>query len=128
MGIFKKGSKSYSVFGLKCPRCHEGKLFETGTFEFSKPFEMPKHCSVCKQDFEPEPGFYYGAMFISYIFMGWFCIGFLAILHWVLKWSILSSFLLLIVISLLLLVWIFRTSRSVWININVGYDPNAIRK
>ncbi|MFK8101062.1 MAG: DUF983 domain-containing protein [Saprospiraceae bacterium] len=128
MGIFKKGSKIYSTFGLKCPRCHEGDLFETGTFEFNKPFEMPKSCAVCNQNFEPEPGFYYGAMFISYIFMGWFCIGFVGILHWVLKWSIAASFITLIIVSLLMLVWLFRTSRSVWININVGYDPKAAQR
>ncbi len=128
MGIFKKGSKVYSIFGLKCPRCHEGNLFETGTFEFKEPFEMSKSCAVCNQNFEPEPGFYYGAMFISYIFMGWFCIGFVGILHWVLKWSITASFITLIIVSLLMLVWLFRTSRSMWININVGYDPKAAQR
>lgn len=27
---------------------------------------MHKECPVCKANFEPEPGFYYGAMYISY--------------------------------------------------------------
>ncbi|MFT7032909.1 MAG: hypothetical protein ACJA2S_001410 [Cyclobacteriaceae bacterium] len=27
---------------------------------------MYKKCTVCNLTFEPEPGFYYGAMFISY--------------------------------------------------------------
>ncbi|MEQ9288746.1 MAG: DUF983 domain-containing protein [Cyclobacteriaceae bacterium] len=27
---------------------------------------MKKNCEVCNLNFEPEPGFYYGAMFISY--------------------------------------------------------------
>lgn len=29
---------------------------------------MPSHCPVCGQAYEPEPGFYWGAMFISYGF------------------------------------------------------------
>ena len=27
--------------------------------------EMPDECPVCRQTYEPEPGFYYGAMYIS---------------------------------------------------------------
>ncbi|MGY3088786.1 uncharacterized protein (DUF983 family) [Hymenobacter sp. UYAg731] len=27
--------------------------------------EMPEACPVCRQTYEPEPGFYYGAMYIS---------------------------------------------------------------
>jgi len=27
---------------------------------------MNKNCSHCDADFEPEPGFYFGAMFVSY--------------------------------------------------------------
>ena len=70
MGIFRKGSKAYSIFNLKCPKCHEEDLFEKPTFSFQKPFDMREECTHCRQDFFPEPGFYYGAMFISYIFMG----------------------------------------------------------
>lgn len=29
---------------------------------------MPRYCPVCAQTFEPEPGFYYGAMYVSYGF------------------------------------------------------------
>ncbi len=128
MGIFRKGSKLYSIFGFKCPKCHEGSLFETGTFSFSKPFGMNKNCSVCGQDFEPEPGFYYGAMFISYIFMGWFCLGFIALLHWGIGWSLEASFVALIAFYVLFFVGIFRLARAIWININVKYDPKKIQQ
>lgn len=123
MGVFKKGTKLYSITKLKCPRCHEGDLFETNSFSFQKPFDMPDECPVCKQSFMPEPGFYYGAMFISYIFMGWFSIGLIALLHWVLDWSTAASFAVLIAFYAISLVWIFRTARAIWININVKYRP-----
>ena len=28
---------------------------------------MNKHCNCCNQNFEPEPGFYYGAMYLTYV-------------------------------------------------------------
>ncbi len=125
MGLFTKGSKPYSIFNLKCPRCHEGNLFETPTFSFQKPFDMPKKCPHCGQSYMPEPGFYYGAMFISYIFTGWFCIVFIAFFHWYLGWSTGASFALLIFVMAILFVWIFRLARAIWININVKYSPEA---
>ena len=125
MAFLGKGSKFYSIFLLKCPTCHDGRLFETGTFSFKRPFDMPKHCSSCGQDFMPEPGFYYGAMFISYIFTGFFSIGFVALLHWVVGWSINASFVALLAVFAVFFVYIFRLARSIWLNINYHYKPEA---
>ena len=123
MGLFKKGKRSYSIFNMKCPRCQEGDLFETTTFSFEKPFDMPEKCSNCGQSYMPAPGFYYGSMFISYIFMACFCISFIAFFHWYLGWSTAASFALLIFVYAVFFVWIFRMARSIWIAINVKYDP-----
>lgn len=124
MGLFKKGSKAYSIFGFKCPKCHEGDLYETPTFSFRLPFDMPEHCPYCRQSYNPEPGFYYGAMFVSYIFTAWFCILFAMFFHWVLDWSLAASFGLLIAVCALFFVYIFRLARSVWLNITFKYDPH----
>lgn len=121
--MFKKGTKMYSIANLKCPKCHEGDLFETPTFSFSKSFEMPKSCPHCSQNYWPEPGFYYGAMFISYIFTGWFCISFVALFHWVFGLSLFASFGILLVVVAILFVYFFRLARAVWININIKFDP-----
>lgn len=112
-----------SIFALKCPRCREGDLFETGSFSFQKPFEMPDVCQVCKQKYLPEPGFYYGSMFISYIFTSFFCLGFIFFFHWGLGWSTVASFALLLAVCAILFVYIFRFARSLWIHLNVGYKP-----
>jgi len=127
MGISKKGSKLYSILNFKCPKCHEGDLYETPTFSFKQPFDMPDHCSYCGQSYMPEPGFYYGAMFVSYIFTGWFCILFVMFFHWVLDWSIAASFALLIAVCAIFFVYIFRLARAIWINITVKYDPGLSR-
>jgi uncharacterized protein (DUF983 family) len=128
MGIFRKGTKPYSMFNLKCPKCHEGDLFPTGSFSLNKPFDMYDNCQHCGQDFMPEPGFYYGAMFISYIFTGWFCILFVLFVHWVLDWSTALSFAALIAIMAIFFVHIFRLARSIWLNINYKYDPSKARQ
>ena len=127
MGIVKSNNKIQSIVNLKCPRCHTGDLFLTPTFSFSKPFDMHKECPLCSQDYEPEPGFYFGAMFISYIFTGFFCLAFTMLLHWVVGWSITASFVALIVVCAVFFVYIFRFARSMWINLNIKYDPQMAR-
>ena len=113
-----------SIINFKCPRCRQGELFKTGTFSFEKPFEMPDACSNCGQDFEPEPGYYYGAMFISYILTGWFCVGFSLILVFGFGWSTTAAISLMIAILAIFFVFIFRISRSIWIHITEKYDPS----
>lgn len=123
-----KESKLYSIFSLKCPRCHEGETFETGSWSFVRPFDMLNRCPKCNLNYFPEPGYYYGAMFISYIWTAWFCLLFIALFHWILGWSLTVSFGLLIGFLGINFAYIFRISRLMWININVKYDPNAVKK
>lgn len=113
-----------SILNLKCPRCRKGDLFSTPTFSFQKSFEMPKVCPHCQQNYWPEPGFYYGAMFISYIFTGWFCIFFAMLLHWVFDFGLGITFFWMILLLAIFFVYIFRASRSAWIHINVKHDAS----
>ena len=71
----------------------------------------------------PEPGFYYGAMFISYILYGWFSLFVVGGCIWFLDMSVNASFAVLIAISLVLFVWVFRISRSIWLSLMVRYQP-----
>ena len=89
---------------------------------------MRDKCEHCAQSFMPAPGFYYGSMFLSYIFVGWFCIGFIALFHWVWDWGLNASFALLILVCGILYGWIFRTSRSLWLSLNVKYVPDLAKK
>lgn len=125
MGLLKKGSKLYSILGMKCPRCHEGDLFETGSFSFSKPFDMPEKCPKCGQKYFLGPGFYYGAMFISYIITAFFCLFFVGGLILFFDFSVNMAFVLLLVAISVLFVWFFRLARAIWINMNVKFDKQA---
>ena len=118
----------YSILKMKCPRCQEGDLFETGSFSFKKPFDMPENCPACGQRYFLELGFYYGAMFISYVMTSFFSLGFVGLCMFVLGFSINGSFALLILVLAVLFVWIFRLARAIWINANVKYDPKALNK
>jgi uncharacterized protein (DUF983 family) len=52
----------------KCPCCREGTIFTYPITSLTKFGAMNENCPVCKTTFTPEPGFYFGAMFISYGF------------------------------------------------------------
>lgn len=82
-----------------------------------------EHCPKCEQNYFPEPGFYYGAMFISYIGSAFFCMGFVMLLHWVFGWSTAASFVALLAIAGLMFVWWFRFSRSVYFHLVTKYRP-----
>jgi uncharacterized protein (DUF983 family) len=55
-----------ALLRLRCPRCHRGPLFSHGAFSITRFDEMPERCPNCGQFYEPETGFYWGAMYISY--------------------------------------------------------------
>ncbi len=116
-----------NVFHKKCPRCQEGDLF-IKPFEFSNPVNMPDYCPVCNQKFEPEPGFYYGSMFLSYIFSAFFFLSIMAICLIVFKFSLNFSMFILLIFAALTYFFFLRMSRSLWINIMVNYDPQAKEK
>lgn len=86
---------------------------------------MKHSCEVCGQKYEPEPGFYYGAMFVSYILTGWFFIVVGLTLTFGLGWSVTMTLVTLAIITVLMHNLIYRISRSVWIHLFVRYDPQT---
>jgi len=56
-----------AIFKGKCPRCREGRLFNYPLLH-PRFAEMNAKCPSCEVSFMPEPGFYIGAMYISYAF------------------------------------------------------------
>ncbi|MDX1478415.1 MAG: DUF983 domain-containing protein [Saprospiraceae bacterium] len=121
----KPRSTIANILRHKCPRCQRGDLFETGSFSFDKPFHMPSGCPVCGQKYYPEPGYYYGAMFMSYIITSFFSLGLVGFCIIVLGWSVEGAFALLLAILAILFVWFFRTSRAAWIHMTVRFDEHA---
>jgi len=94
--------------------------------QFSKPLAMNKQCPVCGQKFEPEPGFYFGAMFISYIFLAFFSLGLTGLLVFYFHQSVDFAFLILLLTLAVMFIWNLRFSRSIWIHLVVKFDPKAV--
>lgn len=57
-----------AILGAKCPQCREGDLFPVSPFSFRKISAINQTCPNCNANLNPEPDFYYGAMYISYAF------------------------------------------------------------
>jgi len=65
--MFKKGSKLYSVFNNKCPKCHEGDFYiDKNPLHLSKILTIHDKCDKCDLKYMIEPSFYHGAMYVSY--------------------------------------------------------------
>ena len=119
-------SRSYysSLFSYRCPRCREGKLF-TEPFQFSSPLDMHARCSRCNLKFTPEPGYYWGAMFLSYMLSAFPLMGIVLFCMFGMEYSVVSSLLIGMLIAGLLYFKLMRFSRSLWIHLMIGFDPKA---
>lgn len=54
------------ILHTKCPNCRQGNMFAFKTLNVGNMLKMHRTCPKCGQDFMPEPGFYFGAMYFSY--------------------------------------------------------------
>lgn len=62
-----KTSTAEAILKAKCPRCHQGDIYKHTSYSL-RFTETNKLCSHCGLMFEREPGFFFGAMYISYAF------------------------------------------------------------
>lgn len=89
---------------------------------------MKAACDRCGQKYEPETGFYYGAMYVSYavsIILMFIPVAFLYFIFNA-DFKILLGTCIFIYITMYPL--IFRWSRNIWLNIFVHYDPQLHEK
>jgi len=121
--MFKKGSKLYSITKHKCPRCHDGNLYDSSVWNLKGMFDMPNNCAVCGQKYVLEPGFYWGAMYIAYMLSAGIMLGGTVLGLFLFNWGIKESFGFALLILIPLYGVIFRTARAIWINLYVHYNP-----
>ncbi len=119
-----KKSLVVSMVTLQCPHCRESHMYENpNTYSLSKLGVNKKVCDKCGTDLQPEPGFYFGAAYVSWALtvatwvavlvalkvfnaLGWIEFGFLT--HP-------ATFLFSgIGVSIVLFPYMFRLSRSMW--------------
>ncbi|WP_244554556.1 DUF983 domain-containing protein [Pontibacter indicus] len=84
---------------------------------------MHRNCPCCGQAFEPEPGFYYGAMYVSFAFnVAIFIVSLFILSQFVEKITLAMMIGVVAVVVVGLLPVIFRWSRSLYIHIFVRYE------
>lgn len=90
-------------------------------YNILKTGDMPEACEVCGQVMEPEPGYYYGSMYISYILGAFWSFLFFAIMYVFMgipfKWAIG----LLITVHLLLSPPLTRWARAIYLYLHVPF-------
>ncbi|PJA04759.1 MAG: DUF983 domain-containing protein [Flavobacteriales bacterium CG_4_10_14_0_2_um_filter_35_18] len=65
--MLQKGTKVYSIFHNKCPKCQNGDFFiNHSAFNFKNVLKIHDHCPSCHFKFMIEPSFFYGAMYVTY--------------------------------------------------------------
>jgi hypothetical protein len=87
--------------------------------------KMRPACECCGQTFEPETGFYYGSMYVSYGLTILISILVFIPTFFLMDMDILTYILVNSIILIVLMPYTFRVSRVLWLNSFVHYDPNV---
>ncbi len=122
----KKGSKLYSISHLTCPQCNEGKFLVSSIYDLRHVGDVRENCDVCGLKYSEEPGFYYGAMYISYG---------LGVALFVIIWASCNLFFqnigvwkqigLIVFFSIVLSPYLFALSKIIWANMFFHYNADA---
>ncbi len=121
MGTSGKLSTAGDILRQRCPRCRAGNIFRYSIFRgFPK---MHERCPVCDLKFEREPGYFLGAMYVSYG-LGIVIVAIMAALLWsVTDWWITKDTLWAVVLFLPLAPTITLLARVLWIYLDQTIDP-----
>jgi len=116
-----------TVLSCKCPSCGDAGLFEVSNpYKLRSFTKMHKVCPNCNADFVKEPGFYFGASYVSYgITVGLWVALLVALITFdalhLIEFGFLThpgTFIICGVSMLLsLLPVIYRISRSIWLSL-----------
>ena len=122
----KKGTKMYSILKFKCPACHEGAFLVSTPYDLKNVGDVREVCDVCNQKYSKEPGFYQGALYVSYA---------LGVALFVTIWVSCNLFFnnlnvwiqigMVAGASIILGPYLFALSKIIWANLFIPYNPNA---
>lgn len=117
-----KGSTIADIFRQRCPRCRLGKIIARSVFiGFPK---MHQRCPVCQLRFEREPGYFLGAMYISYGLALVIIASFAAVLGAATDWWITKATVWAIILFLPLAPATTYFPRVLWIYLNQTFDAD----
>jgi uncharacterized protein (DUF983 family) len=128
--MIKKGQKLYSIIFQKCPRCHEGALWKYSFWRavpelLKGKYHMYDRCNICQLKYEQEPGFWWGAMYISYALSSIALLGTAFVCKFLLHLSLAKTMLMVLLIALLGFLYNARIARVIYINLFVHYNNQS---
>ena len=104
------------VLSSKCPNCESGNIFKRqGNIVLLRMPKMNEKCESCSFKFEKEPGFFYGAMYISYAISVGLMIGCFILFWLILDLATIYVISIFFIVVSLLSLFNFRISRTIWI-------------
>jgi len=113
-----------SMITCKCPECRAGNLFiNPKAYSFNQFGKQNQFCPVCGSNMMPEPGFYFGAAYVSWgltvalwvsVLIALKVLNYFGVIEFGFLTHPLTFLVTGVVCSLLLFPLIFRLSRSIW--------------
>ncbi len=105
-----------AIVGLRCPHCFEGRVFR-GVLD------MNERCPECGLVFEREPGYFTGAMVVSYAISVALYLALVLVLWWA-TGHVEAGLALAVVPFLAAVPTVFRYSRVIWMHFDHTLDPH----
>ncbi|MFT4678419.1 MAG: hypothetical protein ACI84C_000606 [Flavobacteriales bacterium] len=136
--MLAKGSKLYTILNSSCPRCQDAPLFKNGNPYGKAGLKMHDECEHCGESFKREPGFYFGAAYVSYgltvalwvaVFVALMCFDWWGLISFSFYENSNTFFLTGLVALIVALPILYRLSRAIWISTFVKYEgSDAVKK
>ena len=105
-----------SIIECRCPQCRKGEMFISAPYNLKRFGEMHEDCQHCGYRFEREPGYFFGAMYVSYAISVGIFLGTILALFIILGDPSLQTYIIsVVVVSLFLYPLTFRYSRVIFI-------------
>lgn len=131
----KKKTLVGSMVAMRCPQCREAHFYENpNTYSFNKLGANKTVCEICGADLQPEPGFYFGAAYVSYALTVALWISVLVALITfdaigLIEFGFLTHPITFLTTGMIATVvtfpFLFRLSRSMWAHFFIKYKPRV---
>jgi uncharacterized protein (DUF983 family) len=127
--MLQKGTKLNSIITGTCPRCQEERMYvDRNPYNLTRIYKMHDHCSHCGLQYQLEPSFFYGAMYVSYGLTVAIGVAAFIISKVLIGLELTQSFIAIIITLIVTMPVTARVARNIYINMFVSYDKDAAKK
>lgn len=106
----------FRALRLRCPRCGKSPLFRG-------PWSMLEKCDQCELPYQREPGFFLGAIYVSYGLTALIATAGYMVMAFVIGISPKTSLWVTLAFVVLFPLWFFRYARALWLGFDQFVDP-----